>query len=142
VSIDVVVLEREPVRFLANASVLAVPALLVASDPHQRVKLFQVIAFLAWEPLSERWNGRGGMPCIPTASLLLRVSEAKDAASAMSTPGRRRHPGLAGATELIVLDRRLRWRWRSPCFRCAGVSFRGDDRNRTGVDGFAARSAR
>lgn len=33
---------------LANMSVLAVPAFLVASDPHQRLTAFQVIAFVVW----------------------------------------------------------------------------------------------
>jgi len=36
------------VQALANMSVLAVPALLVAADPDQRLELFQVIALVVW----------------------------------------------------------------------------------------------
>ena len=36
------------VQALANMSVLAVPALLVAADPDQRLELFQVIAVIVW----------------------------------------------------------------------------------------------
>jgi steroid 5-alpha reductase family enzyme len=36
------------VQALANMSVLALPALVVAADPDQRLELFQVLAFVVW----------------------------------------------------------------------------------------------